>query len=257
MEAKEKIKGTPREVWEFIKGFVPLVLLVLSIRCFLFSPFKIPSGSMIPTLLVGDHLFVSMFKYGVCRYSFFFGSKINYFSGRIGQFFKPSYGEVVVFAYPSNPSVDYIKRVVGLPNDTVQMKKGCLYINGEKLSLKKVEENYECDEGEGMHAKGDLYEELLPGGKTHLILKQKPFGKSASDNTPLYKVPQGHYMMVGDNRDGSADSRFLDHVGYVPEEYIIGPAWIIWLSLEPEFNLWKPWLWPLQIRYRRLLKIIR
>ncbi|BDB95927.1 signal peptidase I [Candidatus Hydrogenosomobacter endosymbioticus] len=248
---------SPKDVWRVIVGITPLVLMVVIIRCVVFSPFKIPSGSMIPTLLVGDHIVVSKFSYGLSRYSFFFGSKIEYFKGRKVQMYKPKRGDVIVFAYPANTSIDFVKRCVGLPGDEIQVKDGYLYVNGKKADLRKVKEKYSEHDGQE-YISGDVYEETIPGDEKspenkHLILMQNQFGSVEADNTPVYKVPVGHYFMMGDNRHGSSDSRFMDALGFVPEDMLIGPALFVFFSGDEGFGTLQPWTWPMHIRYWHLL----
>lgn len=245
----------PKDLWEFIKSIAPTLIFIGIIRCMVFEPFKIPSGSMIPTLLVGDHLVSVKFMYGISRYSFFFGSMFNYFNGRKFQIRKPKRGDVIVFALPSNPKITYIKRCVGLPGDTVQLQDGYLHINGSKLPLEKSQEKYTAHDGDEF-VSGTVYTQTLPGGIKHDILKQHKFGESSSDNTSVYTVPEGHYFMMGDNRDGSSDSRFMDGLGFVPYEYFLGPAEIIFFSIDEGFALFQPWAWPLHIRYKRLLNVL-
>jgi signal peptidase I len=240
--------------WQKETGsFFTFLLLVLLIRTVLFSPFKIPTGSMIPTLLVGDQLIVSKFSYGVCNYSLLGSGWIHYFSGRIGKI-QPKRGDIAVFTYPDNTTIDYIKRVVGVPGDEVQMKEGKLFINGQEAQLTEVQKDFKANDGFS-DIRGTVYEEILPASKghpekKHLILKIQPFGESRLDNTRPVRVPEKHYYMMGDNRDGSADSR--DMLGAVPDKYFIGPALFLFLSLSTDWSWFKPWLWPFQIRYTRI-----
>lgn len=236
------------EMGEFARTAVIAVLLALVIRTFLYEPFNIPSGSMLPTLLVGDYLFVSKPAYGYSKYSMPFG--LANFDGRILAE-EPKRGDVIVFRLPTNPSIDYIKRLIGLPGDTIQMIGGRLYINGELVEREPVgyresEENSEYQRRPIME-----YIETLPGGVMHRIYEENDNGDL--DNTPLYKVPQGHYFMMGDNRDNSQDSRVQNHVGFVPYENLVGRADILFFSLNPKAKLFNPVTWPHSIRFGRIL----
>jgi len=209
------------EIGEFAKTALIAVLIALVIRSVLFEPFNIPSGSMKPTLLVGDYLFVNKPAYGYSRYSFPFA--IAPIEGRV--FAKePQRGDVVVFALPSNDSIDYIKRVVGLPGDDIQVMRGRLFINDEIVPRELVDTTeITKDSGETQSVK--LYVETLPGGIEHHIYEETDHERL--DNTPLYTVPEGHYFVMGDNRDNSNDSRYW---GTVPEENLVGKAFFIWMS---------------------------
>lgn len=241
---------TAREEWaEFFKTAMIAVILALLIRTFLFEPFNIPSGSMKPTLEVGDYLFVSKPAYGYSRYSFPFG--LAPIEGRIWAGDKePRRGDVIVFKLPSNPSIDYIKRVVGLPGDTVQVINGELYINRRKvprepLGYKQIEEN-------GRTITMMEYIETLPGGAMHLIYEEG--NDLPLDNTEEYTVPGGHYFAMGDNRDNSQDSRVNNLVGFIPLENIVGRASFIFFSTNGYANLAEVWKWPWTIRYERLFQ---
>lgn len=234
-----------------IRGLAWAFLIAMLIRTFAYQPFNIPSGSMIPTLLIGDYLFVNKYCYGYSRHSLPFG--LNVFSGRILDK-APQRGDVVVFFNPKHDNLDYIKRLVGLPGDRIQVIKGVLHINGEAVKLEQIQDYHTVDD------KGQLrvipqYTETLPNGVKHPILKAAPFGKGRLDNTKEYVVPEGHYFMMGDNRDNSLDSRVEASVGYVPAENIIGRAEILFFSTEAK---WYQLLdWPFSLRYNRLAQIIR
>lgn len=245
-----------QNIKESAKSLAYAALLALLIRFLLFSPFVIPSGSMIPTLLVGDYLFVSCFSFGYSKYTIPFGYKLPGLRGRLFDFQKPKRGDVVVFRPTSNPKMDYVKRLVGMPGDTVQMKEGVLYINGQAATLRKIGP-YEkrADEG-GRVVKGILYEETLPGGVKHPIVKQQPFGSCVFDNTPVYRVPLNHYFVVGDNRDGSLDSRALHAIGYIPYDTLIGKPWIIFFSTDGRAAWWMFWKWPVATRFARFFNLI-
>lgn len=235
---------------ENIKTIVYAGLIAVGVRTFAFEPFNIPSGSMIPTLLVGDYLFVSKYSYGYSRYSFPFSPPL--FSGRIlGSL--PKRGDVVVFKYPRDTSIDYIKRIVGLPGDHIQVREGQLYINGQ-LCPRQDEGSYEADE-DGARLKDRLYIETLPNGVKHPILKERDTGWA--NNTQEYVVPAGHVFAMGDNRDNSADSRFMDQVGFVPTENLVGRAEILFFSFDARYDWWEFWEWPFEVRWDRLLKPVR
>ena len=204
------------------------------------------------TLLVGDYLFVSKFSYGYSKNSLPWAP--NLFSGRVwpGQ---PLRGDVVVFKYPARPWEDYIKRLVGLPGDRIQMIDGVLHINGEPCKLERIEDYVEASEG-GIENRWPRYRETLPGGVTHDIVDREP-DKPGADNTQEFVVPAGHYFMMGDNRDNSNDSRIPDSgVGFVPEENLVGRADIIVFSMDGSAQLWEFWKWPWTVRFDRFLHTI-
>ncbi len=234
----------------FISTLVVALFCAGLVRSFFFEPFHIPSGSMKPNLLVGDYLIVTKYSYGYSRYSFPFG--LDIFSGRI--FFdneekKPKRGDIVVFRYPSDPTINYIKRVVGLPGDVIQMRDGVLYINEHKV--KKEPNGIFADESEdGLPLELARFEETMPNGKKVITLDAN--ANAPQDNTGLYFVPEGHYFMMGDNRDNSQDSRFLSQVGFVPEENLVGKARFIFFSNEKP--VWQFWHWHDSVRYNRIFK---
>ena len=234
-------------VVDTIKTIVYAILIALVVRTVAYEPFNIPSGSMVPTLLIGDYLFVSKFSYGYSRYSLPLGLPL--FSGRI-LFHSPERGDVAVFKLPTDNSTDYIKRVIGLPGDHIQMKNGILYINDQPCPRKRIED-YLYREGNGVVIPLAQYIETLPNGVKHLIIKMGDNGPL--DNTQVYDVPPGEYFMMGDNRDNSQDSRVLSAVGYVPAENLIGRAEFIFFSTDGSARLWEFWKWPIAIRYTRLL----
>ena len=242
---------TPREEWsEFAKTAVIAVLLALLVRTFLYEPFNIPSGSMKPTLEVGDYLFVYKPAYGYSRYSFPFALAPIQEGRWLAK--DPQRGDVIVFKLPTNTSIDYIKRIIGLPGDSIQVIDGRLYINHrlvhrEPLGLKRVEEN-------GMTTTMMEYLETLPGGVIHSIYEESDEGPL--DNTAEFTVPEGHYFMMGDNRDNSQDSRVQNLVGFVPYENIVGRASFLFFSTNGYANLAEVWKWPWSIRYKRLFKSI-
>lgn len=202
------------------------IVIALMVRTFAFEPFNIPSGSMIPTLLVGDYLFVSKFSYGYSKHSMPFSLPI--IPGRVFES-EPERGDVVVFKLPSDTSQDYIKRVIGLPGDTVQVKEGRLYINNKMIERERIED-YILTDGGGRSAAVPQYIETLPNGRVHRILEM--FGdQGPSDNTEAFTVPEGHFFMMGDNRDNSADSRaFPSRFRFVPIENLVGRAEFLFYS---------------------------
>ena len=245
-------------LWEFIKVIVQALLIAVVVRTLLFQPFNIPSGSLIPTLLVGDYLFVSKYAYGYSKHSLPFSP--NLFSGRIlGS--DPKRGDVAVFKVPTDNSTDYVKRVIGLPGDTVQMNGGELYINGKKVERKPLM-SASKDVGAGLSDVFTTYEETLPNGVTHLIQVKKD-AEPLMNNTVPFVVPQGEFFMMGDNRDNSSDSRVW---GPVPAENLVGRAEVIFFSIktvasQSEDNTtepaWQIWRWPNTVRWNRLFKPVR
>ncbi|NBO20030.1 MAG: signal peptidase I [Proteobacteria bacterium] len=237
---------------ESIRTVIIAFLLAIVFRSLVFEPFHIPSGSMKNTLLVGDYLFVSKYSYGYSRYSFPFGFRV--FDGRVLET-KPKRGDIVVFRLPSNPRIDFIKRIVGLPGDKIQVKNGVLHINGEPVKREKLPSETDIDERNVAHTI-PAYAETLPEGKTIHTLKEQPDGQGPADDTQLYEVPQNHYFMMGDNRDNSRDSRYMNEVGFVPEENIVGRAALIFFSSDNTATLYNPLSWVMSLRSGRFFKLI-
>jgi signal peptidase I len=232
------------------KGTVAIGLLAaLIIRSVVIEPFNIPSGSSIPILLVGDYLVASKFAYGYSAYSFELGLL---FSGRIsmpGLSHMPERGDVIVFKVPTDNSTDYIKRLIGLPGDHIQMKNGILYINDRPCPRERIQD-FLYSEGNGAVLPLAQYIETLPNGVQHRVIKMGDNGPL--NNTQVYNVPPGKYFMMGDNRDNSHDSRALSEVGYVPADNLTGRAEFIFFSTDGSAHLWEFWKWPFAIRYNRL-----
>ena len=240
------------ESWfETVKTIVYALLIALVIRTFLFQPFNIPTGSMIATLLVGDYLFVEKFAYGYSRHSFPFS--LVPFSGRVFGT-APTRGDVIVFKMPNKNSEhymeDYIKRVVGMPGERIQVLNGVLYINGKAVPKVRTDDFIEQDDF-GLTAHIPQFRETLPEGKSYLVLDR---GISEFDNTEEFTVPAGHYFMMGDNRDNSDDSR--GNVGYVPAEDLVGRAELRFFSIDDSAIWYEPWTWPGAIRFSRMFTFI-
>jgi signal peptidase I len=238
---------------ENIKTIVYAGLIAIGIRTVLYEPFNIPSGSMIPTLLVGDYLFVSKYSYGYSHFSLPFSPPL--FSGRVfGS--QPTRGDVVVFRLPREDSIDYIKRVIGLPGDKIQMIDGLPYINGEAVKRERAEDYIDREGFAPIRVK--RWHETLPNGVSYYTLDRNDH--SEVDNTGVYVVPPDHYFMMGDNRDNSLDSRISPAqggVGYVPFENLIGHAAVIFFSVRDDAHPWQIWLWPWSLRWERLFNIVR
>ncbi len=280
-----KHSGAFGEFWEIVKTLLWAAVIAIVIRTFAYEPFNIPSGSMIPTLLVGDYLFVSKTAYGYSKFSFPGG--VVPVEGRIWEG-APQRGDVGVFRPPGEPETDFIKRVIGLPGDHIQVRNGILNINGEPVQRQRVEDYVDPDDP--LARPVPQYTETLPGGVTHPIVEAEG-DLGELDNTPIYVVPEGHYFMMGDNRDRSNDSRmwqtsrmeidastdegraalyaamldteidgsksaWLNKVGFVPKENLIGPAKILFWSYGNSFRWYNPLTWVTALRFGRLLNVI-
>lgn len=240
-----------------------LLLLVLALRSFVFAPFVIPSESMLPRLFVGDFLIVSKFSYGFSRYST--PVAVPLWHGRLPAVL-PARGDVAVFKAPPDSTRDFVKRVIGLPGDTVQMVHGRIILNGAAVPQRRVGD-FEIPMSGNYHCSGDFaatdtsqsvcryrqYRETLPNGKSYTVIDR---GATPADDTPLFTVPAGHVFMMGDNRDDSADSRFPaiagQGIGYVPLENLEGPAAFIFFSTDGDARWWAPWSWFTATRWRRI-----
>tara|TARA_B100001123_G_C15113855_1_gene948542 strand:- start:168 stop:893 length:726 start_codon:yes stop_codon:yes gene_type:complete len=238
------------KIIENIKTIIYALIIAVFIRTFFFQPFYIPSSSMEPNLLVGDRLFVSKYSYGYSRHSMPFSPNI---SNSRYMFKEPKRGDVIVFKTPVDNRTDYIKRLIGLPGDTVQIIDGNLYINESKIDNKKILTNKKiyCGSNE---INVSFIEEKLPDGKTYTAVYRKKGGMTESDK---FIVPKEHYFFMGDNRDCSNDSRFLSDVGYVHVNNLVGKARIIFFSNNSyEHGFWKFWKWNETIRFKRFFKKI-
>ncbi|PLX45651.1 MAG: signal peptidase I [Hyphomicrobiales bacterium] len=242
---------TEESWWETIRVVIYALLLALFVRTLFFQPFNIPSGSMIPTLLVGDYLFVSKYSYGYSKYSIPLSPPL--FNGRIWGA-QPKRGDVAVFKLPRDNSSDYIKRIIGLPGDRVQMRDGVLHINGKPVDMKPIAD-FPNRDLRGQVSLVPQLMETLPGGVKHKIIDI--IKGSFTDNTPEFTVPENHYFMMGDNRDNSSDSRVPGGgVGFVPFENLIGKAQIIFFSIQGDTRFWQIWRWPAALRWNRMFRPI-
>ena len=249
---KQKSKGgSGSETMEIVKTIFFALLIALVLRVVLFQPFTIPSASMEPNLYEGDYIVVSKWSYGYSKHSIPFSPPI--FSGRIlGQ--EPRRGDIVVFKLPRDNETDYIKRLIGMPGDRIQMIDNVLFINGTavrdvEMSRQDVQNLYGTQLTIQMR-------ETLPEGREINIQDWGP--GNISDNTPVFEVPAGHYFMIGDNRDNSQDSRYDEStgVGYVPAENLIGKAEIILFSWKPGASLWNPVSWFTKIQPSRFFTVL-
>ena len=236
-----------KKIIDNLKTIFFALIIALFIRSFFFQPFYIPSSSMEPSLLIGDRLFVSKYTYGYSRHSLPFSP--NFSNNRI-FIKKPERGDVVVFKTPEDNRTDYIKRVIGLPGDKIQIMNGVVFLNNEALPKLQIdnfiEENYI-----GKKINISQYEEAL-FNKVYKTLDLVNNG--VADNTNLYVVPENHFFVMGDNRDNSQDSRFKN-LGFIPVDNLVGKAWLIFFSLENSrfFEIWK---WPNAIRFSRIFSSI-
>jgi len=254
LKTSDQEKAQESGLIETFKVIIQALLIAVVIRTLLFQPFNIPSSSLVPTLLVGDYLFVSKFSYGFSKHSIPFSPPV--FSGRIlGS--EPKRGDIAVFKLPRDPSIDYIKRVIGLPGDRIQMIDGILNINGQPVPKQKLGTK-ELNAGAGYKDEATYYRETLPNGVSYTIQELEKFGNKLGRNTSAYVVPPGHFFMMGDNRDNSLDSRDMSSqgVGYVPYENFVGRAEVIFFSVEEDSAAWKIWEWPWSVRWSRIFNRI-
>ncbi|KAF0230900.1 MAG: signal peptidase [Beijerinckiaceae bacterium] len=259
----DKAKGSADTggLGETVRVVIEALLIALVIRTFAFQPFNIPSGSLIPTLLIGDYLFVSKYTYGYSRHSFPFSLRFGDYEvpfpeNRIWGS-EPKRGDIAVFKLPRDGETDYIKRVIGLPGDRVQVIDGHLRING--TPVKKEQDGFmESRDAFGRMSRTPRFKETLPNGIVYTVIEREG-NSSYWDNTSEYVVPAGHYFMMGDNRDNSTDSRdqSAGGVGFVPYQNLVGRAEIIFFSIEEGTPPWQIWKWPQEARWGRFFQKIR
>ena len=221
--------------------------IALVFRTFLFQPFYIPSASMLPNLWVGDYVFVSKYAYGYSRFSFPLG--LDWFGGRHAALDEPKRGDIAVFRLPRDEQVDYIKRIIGLPGDQIQLLAGQLYVNDVPVGLTRIED-FRIEEMFGRISDIPRYRETLDNGASYETLKELP--RSRADFPRVYQVPEGHYFMMGDNRDNSTDSRYSNIIGYIPEENLIGRAEVVFFSVDEDWSAWRIWELPGAVRWGRI-----
>ncbi|UJQ95666.1 signal peptidase I [Mariluticola halotolerans] len=248
-QPKADAKAKPSELRETIVVVIQALLIALVFRTFLYQPFSIPTASMQSTLMIGDYLLTSKYTWGYGRYSFPLG--LIPFNGRIfGR--EPNRGDIAVFR-PVPQSDAYIKRVIGMPGDRIQMINGILNINGEAVKRVEIGKINDTD-STGVTVPVTVYRETLPNGVEHTI--QEISDTMQLDNTAEYVVPAGHYFMMGDNRDRSQDSRVLSAVGYVPAGNLIGKAEVRFFSIKDNIPPWQVWQWPANVRLDRMFQSV-
>jgi signal peptidase I len=218
LKSQQRKFDEANEPWavEYARSFFPVVLIVLLLRSFLAEPFRIPSASMMPTLLIGDFILVNKFTYGI---------RLPVFNTKIVELGKPVRGDIVVFRYPKDPTVDYIKRVIGLPGDKITYDNKKLYVNDQAVNYQSLGSYQGVGQGEDMTGAEQLQEDLT-GVKHNILIRH-----DSSSAEGVYVVPEGSYFMMGDNRDNSNDGRYW---GFVPEENLVGKAFFIWMSWDLE-----------------------
>jgi signal peptidase I len=248
-EKVEKKKTAAGELGETIVVVIEALLIALVFRTFLYQPFSIPTGSMQSTMLIGDYFLASKFAWGYGQYSFPFG--LVPMQGRVFGGL-PERGDIAVF-YNAPTGDEYVKRVIGLPGDAIQMKDGILNINATPVQREVIGPGIDKD-STGTSVAVTLYKETLPNGVTHTI--QEIADNGPLDNTGEYKVPEGHYFMMGDNRDRSQDSRVLSAVGYVPVGNLIGKAEVRFFSMTDDIPPWQFWRWWGNIRFDRMFQSV-
>ena len=242
-------KGKKNSFFGNFKSILIAIFIALLIRSFIFDPFNIPSGSMKPNLLVGDFIFVSKYSYGFSKHSLPFS--IPLIPGKIFSN-TPERGDVVVFKTPENNRTDYIKRVIGLPGDKIEIKNGIIFINGSEILRKKLNDFIDTD-NKTSNKRVRMYNEYFFNKEINIL---DITDNGIADNTQLFDVPLNHFFVMGDNRDNSQDSRFISTVGFIPYENLVGKAQFIFFSLENARFL-QIWKWPNSIRYERIFQKIQ
>ena len=238
-------------ITENVKTIFYALVIAVIIRSLFFQPFYIPSSSMEPTLLIGDRIFVSKYTYGYSKHSFPFSPPL--FKNRL---FKktPNYGDLVVFKTPVDNRTDYIKRLIGMPGDTIQFQNGSILLNNNLIPRTKIKTDYKIRCGVSL-LNVNAYKETLPNGKQYIAVYKK---KGTVQNTDIYKVPTNHFFFLGDNRDCSKDSRFLSSVGYVSNENLVGSAKIIFFSNDTiSSSILKFWNWGQSLRTERFFNLLK
>jgi len=244
-------KNLLNEIIENIKTIFYALIIAVLIRSLFFQPFYIPSSSMEPTLLIGDRIFVSKYKYGYSKHSFPFSPPL--FEKRLFEK-KPEYGDLVVFKTPVDNRTDYIKRLIGMPGDTVQFVDGKIFLNNNQIQRNKTNNKYKIRCG-SLRPEVNSYEETLPNGKKYIAVYNKQGSYMKSDK---FKVPVDHYFFLGDNRDCSSDSRYLSSVGYVSNENLVGNARIIFFSNDTlSGSVLKFWNWGQSLRVERFFNLLK
>ncbi len=233
--------------WDTVRTLLYAILIALGFRTVAYEPFSVPSESMLPTLEVGDYFFVSKYAYGYSKYSL--PLSVPLFDGRIlGR--EPKRGDVVVFKLPADNKTDFVKRLIGLPGDRIQVRGGVVYVNDQPIPREQVQSDTWRD-GRGNSI---LYKETNDVGATYDTLDRF---YSVQDDTEVFLVADGHYFFMGDNRDNSRDSRFVGEVGQVPAENLVGRAEFRFFSTNGTARIWEVWKWPQTIRYSRLFTSLR
>ena len=236
------------ELVETIVVIIEALAIALVFRTFLYQPFSIPTASMQSTLMIGDYFIANKWAYGYGKFSFPVALPFN---GRFLEFGQPKQGDIVVFHNQTGD--DYIKRLIGMPGEKIQMKAGRLYINGTMVERKEIGTGTDTDSSMSS-TPVTLYEETLPNGVKHTI--QEISDDQQLDDTAEYVVPAGHFFMMGDNRDRSADSRVLSQVGYVSSDQIIGKAEARFFSIKNNLPPWQLWEWPANVRWNRMFQSV-